>query len=633
MQPADSVYLDLEGTVLTAEKRTGAIVGTSAASTRLELDRLEAGPRLFGSSDPLRIAQSLPGVSTNSEIDGGIHILGCESQHNIVRIGAAPIYGSNHLFGLFSPFIPSHFSTMEISTEAPLRNRLGGEVFLDTPDTVRTGRPWLSADAGLFFSQGTVDMPLTRRSSLRLSGRASYLNALYGNYLKIGGEDLSYGFGDVNLTWTFRKDKYRIRKTDVYFGSDKAAIDAQGYGIPLSFGWRNMAISQRFINTRWGEQALYFSNYSSLIDAGDTSGFGKVTHAMYTLGYRGHLNVHKSDNNLAWIGFEGMIHRYGSDFINSDTSLDAVLFQSWTHRWGDFTLDIKVLESVFSYITYDKQYDVSPVLGLSYDCHRFGRVALSAGRKTQNVGRTGVSEIGFPTEQFLCSIRDFPLQHSEFVTLNYNTSFSEGRYSLSAQAYWKKLEGQLVFNGTLTDYFGSFSVMTPEFISVRDGVNYGLTLLLTRNSGHLTGWAAYSFGRALMSGNIPSSHERIHELDLVLNYEGGKWDCGANFVLAGGTPFTAPENFFIISGLPVANYGEVNSSRLPAYSRLDLSFNWYFLRDAGRTFGANVSVYNALCCNNVLSYRLDVVNDELAYVPVSFALKFMPSVSLFYRFK
>ena len=203
MQPADSVYLDLEGTVLTAEKRTGAIVGTSAASTRLELDRLEAVPRLFGSSDPLRIAQSLPGVSTNSEIDGGIHILGCESQHNIVRIGAAPIYGSNHLFGLFSPFIPSYFSTMEISTEAPLRNRLGGEVFLDTPDTVRTGRPLLSADAGLFFSQGTVDMPLTRRSSLRLSGRASYLNALYGNYLKIGGEDLSYGFGDVNLTWTF----------------------------------------------------------------------------------------------------------------------------------------------------------------------------------------------------------------------------------------------------------------------------------------------------------------------------------------------------------------------------------------------------------------------------------------------
>ena len=633
MQPADSVYLDLEGTVLTAEKRTGAIVGTSAASTRLELDRLEAVPRLFGSSDPSRIAQSLPGVSTNSEIDGGIHILGCESQHNIVRIGAAPIYGSNHLFGLFSPFIPSHFSTMEISTEAPLRNRLGGEVFLDTPDTVRTGRPWLSADAGLFFSQGTVDMPLTRRSSLRLSGRASYLNALYGNYLKIGGEDLSYGFGDVNLTWTFRRSKNRLRKTDVYYGSDKAAIDAGSYNVPLSFGWSNLAISQRFINTRWGEQALYFSNYSSLIDAGDTSGFGKVTHAMYTLGYRGHLNVHKSDNDLALIGFEGMIHRYGSDFINSDTSLDAVLFQSWTHRWGDCTLDIKVLESVFSYITYDKQYDVSPVLGLSYDCHRFGRVALSAGRKTQNVGRTGVSEIGFPTEQFLCSIRDFPLQHSEFVTLNYNTSFSEGRYSLSAQAYWKKLEGQLVFNGTLTDYFGSFSVMTPEFISVRDGVNYGLTLLLTRNSGHLTGWAAYSFGRALMSGNIPSSHERIHELDLVLNYEGGKWDCGANFVLAGGTPFTAPENFFIISGLPVANYGEVNSSRLPAYSRLDLSFNWYFLRDAGRTFGANVSVYNALCCNNVLSYRLDVVNDELAYVPVSFALKFMPSVSLFYRFK
>ncbi len=158
-------------------------------------------------------------------------------------------------------------------------------------------------------------------------------------------------------------------------------------------------------------------------------------------------------------------------------------------------------------------------------------------------------------------------------------------------------------------------------------------MLLTRNSGKLTGWAAYSFGRALRSGSIPSSHERIHELNLVLNYEGGKWDCGASFVLAGGTPFTAPRGFFIASGMLVSNYGEINSSRLPAYSRLDLSFNWYFLRDSGRTFGANVSVYNALCHDNVLSYRPDIADDSFVYRPLSFSLKFMPSLSIFYRFR
>ena len=190
-----------------------------------------------------------------------------------------------------------------------MRNRLGGEVFLDTPDTVRTGRPWLSADAGLFFSQGTVDMPLTRRSSLRLSGRASYLNALYGNYLKIGGEDLSYGFGDVNLTWNFRKDKYRIRKTDVYFGSDKAAIDAQGYGIPLSFGWRNMALSQRFINTRFGEQALYFSQYDATVNPGDGGGFHPVDHLLRTIGYRAQVNAFRSERGRAVLGFEGAFHQ------------------------------------------------------------------------------------------------------------------------------------------------------------------------------------------------------------------------------------------------------------------------------------------------------------------------------------
>ena len=632
MQPADSVYLDLEGTVLTAEKRTGAIVGTSAASTRLELDRLEAVPRLSGSSDPLRIAQSLPGVSTNSEIDGGIHILGCESQHNIVRIGAAPIYGSNHLFGLFSPFIPSHFSTMEISTEAPLRNRLGGEVFLDTPDTVRTGRPWLSADAGLFFSQGTVDMPLTRRSSLRLSGRASYLNALYGNYLKIGGEDLSYGFGDVNLTWTFRKDKYRIRKTDVYFGSDKAAIDAQGYGIPLSFGWRNMALSQRFINTRFGEQALYFSQYDATVNPGDGGGFHPVDHLLRTIGDRAQVNAFRSERGRAVLGFEGAFHQFvpiGEDIRMP--SLEASLFQSWNRHWGDFTLDVKLSETLYYYFR-DACLDVSPVLGISYDFHRFGRLALNAGRKVQHITRTGVSEIGFPTEFFMCSNSALPSQYADYVTLDYKADFGAGRYSFLTQAYLKRLEGQPVFTGSLFDYF-SEDFWPFDHMVFTDGLNYGLTMLLTRNSGKLTGWAAYSFGRALRSGSIPSSHERIHELNLVLNYEGGKWDCGASFVLAGGTPFTAPRGFFIASGMLVSNYGEINSSRLPAYSRLDLSFNWYFLRDSGRTFGANVSVYNALCHDNVLSYRPDIADDSFVYRPLSFSLKFMPSLSIFYRFR
>ena len=631
-QQADSLRLEMEGVVFTAEKRTGAIAKSAAGTTKLELERLAAAPRLFGSSDPLRIAQSLPGVSTNSEIDGGIHILGCESAHSLIRIGSAPIYGSNHLLGLFSTFIPSHFSTMEISTDASLRNRLGGEVCLDTPDTIRTRRPYLSLDAGLFFSQATADISTSKRSSLRLSARSSYLNTLFSNYLKLGGSELDYGFTDANLSWTFKKDKTHLYKTDLYYGHDKAAIDADGYNIPLSFGWSNMAASQRFINTERGEQGLYFSQYSASINPGIENGMRAIQHYLRSLGYRAQFTVYKDDNSSAFLGFEGQLHRYALWDDESLTSLEGSLFQSWTRHWDDFTLNLNLAESLF----YDlnKCYpELSPSICLSYDFHRFGRLALNAGRKAQNINRTGVSEIGFPTEFFLCSNSARPPQHSDYLTLDYNIAVFGGRYTFSTQAYMKKLDGQLLFKGTISDYFNAGFAENPKFISCTRGLNYGLTALLIKNSGKLTGWAAYSFGRALRDGNIPSSHERIHEFNLVLNYDGKLWDCGAVFVLAGGTPFTAPKSFFIISDLPVANYGEINSSRLPAYSRLDLSFNWYFLREASKTFGINASLYNALGYNNIIAYRPDVAKEHFVFNPISFALKFMPSVSLFYRFQ
>jgi len=84
----------------------------------------------------------------------------------------------------------------------------------------------------------------------------------------------------------------------------------------------------------------------------------------------------------------------------------------------------------------------------------------------------------------------------------------------------------------------------------------------------------------------------------------------------------------------ICNYGERNAHRLPAYIRLDLSANWFFLKQAKREGGLNLSIYNVLCRENAVGYGLKVNMEEQSYQfrPTTFGLKFMPSLSVFFKF-
>ena len=176
-----------------------------------------------------------------------------------------------------------------------------------------------------------------------------------------------------------------------------------------------------------------------------------------------------------------------------------------------------------------------------------------------------------------------------------------------------------------------------------DGFNYGLDLMLTKNTGRLTGWLGYSYGRALrrfdregMDGLYPASHERVHELDMVAVYRTGKrWEPSLNLVVASGTPFTAPEYFYMLNRNIFVKYGKFNGQHLNRYMRLDLSVNYDLkVRNSGfiKAHGLNLSLYNALCRGNDLDYRLKIYKNRVYYQHVSFLTWALPSISYYCRF-
>ena len=192
--------------------------------------------------------------------------------------------------------------------------------------------------------------------------------------------------------------------------------------------------------------------------------------------------------------------------------------------------------------------------------------------------------------------------------------------------------------GDLFDFITS-SYDLDEAIIKGSGRNYGLSLMLHKQAGSLTGWIAYNLGRSLRSfdvpgysGEYPSNHERLHEFNMVATWNGRKWSAGASMVAATGTPFTAPDSFYLMGNRIISHYGAHNSNRLAPYFRTDLSFNWYFIKSPEKTFGANFSVYNATMRQNQLFCKLKIEDGKVfAYRPVHIGFTILPSISIFYR--
>jgi hypothetical protein len=113
---------------------------------------------------------------------------------------------------------------------------------------------------------------------------------------------------------------------------------------------------------------------------------------------------------------------------------------------------------------------------------------------------------------------------------------------------------------------------------------------------------------------------------------GKRWSLGGTFVAASGTPFTAPQAFYVINGRLLSEYGQRNANRLKPYVRLDLSANYYFKKTKDRESGINISVYNVLMHSNDLFYRLKFYENKFGYRPFRFFGKMLPSINYFYKF-
>lgn len=655
IESGDTSAVSLDSLIVTSRRYTAGVRTGALGIVHWDMTMMEDMPKILGNADPVHYAQMLPGIQTNSELRAGLSVQGCDNAHTQYSLNGVPLYNVSHLLGIFSTFNASHYPSLVLE-KTPIKGsspqRLGGSLDMQLPNHIEDSVNGV-ATVGAISAQGTLRIPIKKKTQLFLSGRGSYFNLLYGSLLKIDDSPLEYAFFDVNATLLHVFNDQNRLLVDFYLGQDKTRVCDEDY--------------YNDTRTHWGnhEAAVHWMYHGR--------GEWKMKHTIYNTRYFNRFNLDMPDVKVALpssimdFGYKGRVQwrdiAFGADFVyhaiqpqnpSVESNFNVVAtpqdptYSKELSLWGDYTREftpqwmlLAGLRYTFYHTGEDCFHELDPSAVVTW--RPVDAVSISAGYtlRHQNLFQAGFSSIGLPVEFWFSAGRvagSPQWEHGPMASFAF--SLWGGRYKLSLDAYYKHLYNQVEYSGNPYDFINTVYSLEKSLLH-GEGKNYGCSVMFAKCTGKLTGWVSYSWGRALrmynypqLSGTFPANHERIHELDVVVTWRlFRRWTLGATYVLASGTPFTAPKSFYMINGKIRAQFGEHNANRLPLYSRLDVSVNCRLGSFAKRCqHYLNVSLYNVICQDNPLHYYLKVYEGRFTYWPLTMFMPIVPSISYTLKF-
>ncbi|GAA0728772.1 TonB-dependent receptor [Aquimarina litoralis] len=623
----------LDEIVISSNNTRKKIASTEMSVISLKGETIKKMPAILGEPDVLKSLQLLPGVSSVNEASSGFNVRGGSVDQNLILLDEATIYNASHLFGFFSVFnsdaiknaklykggIPATYggrlsSVLDIKQKEGNTKEFGGNIGI-----------------GLLSAKALVEGPILKKDkeeasgSYMLAGRRSYIDLF--SFLLEDFKNSSLFFYDFNLKANYDVNKNNRLFLSGYFGRDTFELDGL---VGTTWGnssatlrWTSVLNEKLFLQTS-GVYSSYEYNLDNLRTGSEFRWKSNITN--YNL--KPKLSWYINNNNTLNTGIDityyqfkpGKISSLRGSSINEEKFSDKFGLENGMYvdlkqklsdklslqyglRWSNFNR--LGSEEIVEYetgtpLTYNAEqntYEENEVIGTTsfssgksiesfngfeprisarYLINDESSFKLSYNRMYQYLHLISNTTSPTPLDVWSPSGPYIEPQYADQFAVGYFKSFKDGKYDLSLETYYKKLND-------VTDFIDGADLLFTEDIETQiaqgEGRAYGLEMQLSKNEGKLTGWLSYTLARSETkvlginnNAYYPSNSDQLHELNLVGFYKLNKrWDFGANFVFGSGRPVTYPTGRYEQNGLVVADYDNRNGNRLPAYHRLDLS--------------------------------------------------------------
>ncbi|HVI43804.1 MAG TPA: TonB-dependent receptor [Chitinophaga sp.] len=608
--------------VVSGKRKDANVKSTEMGRVEMTSAQVKKLPALMGEVDVLKALQLMPGVQAAGEGNAGFYVRGGGPDQNLILLDEAPVYNTGHLFGFFSVFNADAIkSTTLIKGGMPAN--YGGRLSSVVDVAMKDGNNKTfqgEGGLGLIASRLSFQGPLKKdKASFIVSARRTYIDLLtkpFVNNTSYSGT--GYYFYDLNMkvNYTFSdKDKLFLSG---YFGKDVFSFNSNNrkFSVKIPWGnttatlrWNHVFSKQLFLNTSliYNDYRFQFSalqnSFNIKLNSGISDGNLKMDFDYYP-GPKHHIKfggnyiyhvftpstvsgeqdstVFRPENAFKKYAHEAAVYLMDDWEISPAWRLNVGIRYSGFMQIGPYTRYLRdANDSKTDSVVYGRGRPVrtyggfEPRVTLRYAWNDKNSLKASVTRNYQFVHLVTNAGTTLPTDVWVPSTYNVKPQISWQYAAGYFRNFEDNMYEASVEAYYKDMRHQIEYREGYTP-----SLKDPERDFVfGNGEAYGLELFVNKKRGRFTGWLGYTLAWTwrqfpdLNGGKrFPAKYDRRHDLSLVGTYElNKKWSLSAVFIYGTGNTTTVPEKFYFVEGTLVQGYGEINSYRMAAYHRLDLS--------------------------------------------------------------
>ena len=545
------------------------LVKNPVNSTQTGLERiggsnLNRGFALLSSPDVIKTIQTLPGVSSGTELLSGLYVHGGIGSDNLYLLDGVPLYSVDHLAGVFSSFNSDVIENIDFY-KSGFPARYGGRMSSVVDVTTRDGDfndYHGSFSIGLIDGRFQMDGPIVKgKTSFNVGLRRSWLDiltvtgfTLYNSFRNIEISDnlaMRYAMTDLNGKITHKFSEQNKLSFSVFAGQDalvsKSISDPEDFGMgeseyymKLGLRWGNILASLNWENNISdnfrSDINLYHVQSRSrvgLVDSWKRTEESVVNEEtdddinlsrVYDTGLKADFTWHPGDKQHIRFGAEAIWHIFSpertSERIYETTGTEPIRTkktQGFTYHGLEPSIYIEDEISLTDWMTANlglryvmfltdgKAYNrLEPRAALRFRIGEIASIKMSYSDMNQFSHRVNASSpLEIPTGFWMPSTSTVAPMHSRQYTAGTYFSFPQN-IKLDIEGYYKTMEN-------IREYTGIYSLYPPlnnweEDYTSGFGRSYGIETHIEW-SGKKT-WLSFAYTLSWSERYFPEVHDQ-----------------------------------------------------------------------------------------------------------------------------